>query len=104
MSSHVHSTFSLPHIHTQGSCDKRFAPFGLENNVENRRRYRDLMLGAEGFEQYISGVIFHEETLTQKSDDGRSFPEVCQFRNICCLRTLTRVMHRSARLWVLSRE
>ena len=58
-----------------GSCDKRFNPIGLENNAENRRRYRDLMLGAEGLEQYISGVIFHEETLYQKSDSGVVFPE-----------------------------
>nr|BAJ18123.1 fructose 1,6-bisphosphate aldolase [Diplonema papillatum] len=62
---------------SQGSCDKRFKPIGLPNNEENRRRYRALMLGAEGLEQYISGVIFQEETLTQKYDDGRSFPELC---------------------------
>eukprot|EP01063_Lacrimia_lanifica_P027950 TRINITY_DN39_c0_g1_i3.p2 TRINITY_DN39_c0_g1~~TRINITY_DN39_c0_g1_i3.p2 ORF type:complete len:375 (+),score=188.03 TRINITY_DN39_c0_g1_i3:60-1184(+) len=63
---------------SQGSCDKRFKPIGLENNEENRRRYRALMIGAPGFEKYISGVIFHEETLYQKFDDGRSFPEVCK--------------------------
>eukprot|EP01061_Rhynchopus_euleeides_P008432 TRINITY_DN174_c0_g1_i4.p1 TRINITY_DN174_c0_g1~~TRINITY_DN174_c0_g1_i4.p1 ORF type:complete len:396 (+),score=162.55 TRINITY_DN174_c0_g1_i4:62-1189(+) len=63
---------------SQGSCDKRFKPIGLENNEENRRRYRDLMIGAKGLEEYISGVIFHEETLTQRHDDGRLFPEVCK--------------------------
>eukprot|EP01059_Diplonema_ambulator_P012675 TRINITY_DN230_c0_g1_i1.p1 TRINITY_DN230_c0_g1~~TRINITY_DN230_c0_g1_i1.p1 ORF type:complete len:375 (+),score=161.57 TRINITY_DN230_c0_g1_i1:1046-2170(+) len=61
-----------------GSCDKRFKPIGLENNEENRRRYRALMIGAKGMEQYISGVIFHEETLGQKFEDGRTFPEVCK--------------------------
>eukprot|EP01062_Namystynia_karyoxenos_P032530 TRINITY_DN239_c0_g1_i2.p1 TRINITY_DN239_c0_g1~~TRINITY_DN239_c0_g1_i2.p1 ORF type:complete len:407 (+),score=184.12 TRINITY_DN239_c0_g1_i2:98-1222(+) len=61
---------------SQGSCDKRFKPIGLENNAENRRRYRALMLGAKGMERYISGVILHEETLYQKGDDGRPFPEV----------------------------
>eukprot|EP01065_Artemidia_motanka_P037737 TRINITY_DN465_c0_g1_i1.p2 TRINITY_DN465_c0_g1~~TRINITY_DN465_c0_g1_i1.p2 ORF type:complete len:399 (+),score=147.66 TRINITY_DN465_c0_g1_i1:74-1198(+) len=60
---------------SQGSCDKRFKPIGLENNAENRRRYRALMLGAKGMENYISGVIFHEETLYQKTDDGVLFPD-----------------------------
>jgi len=63
---------------SQGSCDKRFKPIGLQNNEENRRRYRALMIGAKGFEKYVSGVIFHEETLYQKFDDGRSFPQVCK--------------------------
>ena len=67
----------------QGSCDKRFGPIGLENNPENRRKYRALMMGAKGLEQYISGVIFHEETLTQKDDDGVLFPEVCGHSTAC---------------------
>jgi len=58
-----------------GSVDKRFKPIGLPNTTENRRRYRELMLGAKGMENYISGVIFHEETLYQKNDEGVLFPE-----------------------------
>lgn len=60
---------------SQASVDKRFKPIGLENNAENRRRYRELMLGAPGLEQYVSGVIFHEETLTQKNEAGLTFPD-----------------------------
>jgi len=60
-----------------GSCTKRFSGIGLENNAENRRKYRQLMIGAKGFEQFISGVIFHEETLTQKLDNGETFPHYC---------------------------
>lgn len=60
-----------------GSCTKRFSGIGLENNAENRRLYRQLMIGAAGFEKYISGVIFHEETLFQKLDNGLTFPEHC---------------------------
>eukprot|EP00331_Platyophrya_macrostoma_P021544 CAMPEP_0176453374 /NCGR_PEP_ID=MMETSP0127-20121128/29184_1 /TAXON_ID=938130 /ORGANISM="Platyophrya macrostoma, Strain WH" /LENGTH=140 /DNA_ID=CAMNT_0017842189 /DNA_START=42 /DNA_END=461 /DNA_ORIENTATION=- len=60
-----------------GSCTKRFSGIGLENNAENRRLYRQLMIGATGFEKYISGVIFHEETLFQKLDNGLTFPEHC---------------------------
>merc|ERR1719169_201768 len=58
-----------------GSVDKRFKGINLENNAENRRKYRALMVGAQGVEKYISGVIFHEETLTQKMDDGSTFPQ-----------------------------
>ena len=57
-----------------GSVNKRFAGIKLENNAENRRKYRALMVGADGLEKYISGVIFHEETLDQKMDDGSTFP------------------------------
>lgn len=60
-----------------GSCTKRFKNINLENTADNRRRYRELMLGAKGFEQYISGVIFHEETLTQKASDGSTFAQFC---------------------------
>jgi fructose-bisphosphate aldolase class I len=65
-----------------GSCTKRFNPLGMENTAENRRQYRGLMLGADGLEQYISGVIFHEETLTQKDDNGVMFPESVARRGI----------------------
>jgi fructose-bisphosphate aldolase class I len=61
-----------------GSVDKRFKGINLENTAENRRKYRALMIGAQGIEQYISGVIFHEETLTQKMDDGSTFPQYCK--------------------------
>ena len=43
-----------------GSVEKKFKPLGLENNEENRRRYRDMLLTTKGLEDYISGVIFHE--------------------------------------------
>jgi fructose-bisphosphate aldolase, class I len=59
-----------------GSVDKKFKPLGLENNEENRRRYRDMLLTSPGIEQYISGVIFHEETAKQSSTDGKNFTQL----------------------------
>lgn len=61
-----------------GSVTKRFKSINLENNEKNRQKYRALMIGAKGIEQYISGVIFHEETLFQSMDDGSSFPAYCK--------------------------
>ncbi|CAD2214221.1 fructose-bisphosphate aldolase, class I [Angomonas deanei] len=58
-----------------GSCSKRFDPIGLENTEPNRQKYRALMLEAEGFEKYISGVILHDETVFQKATNGQTFPE-----------------------------
>ncbi|EPY26100.1 fructose-bisphosphate aldolase, class I [Strigomonas culicis] len=58
-----------------GSCTKRFEPIGLSNTEEHRRQYRALMLEAEGFEKYISGVILHDETVYQKASNGQTFPE-----------------------------
>lgn len=56
-----------------GSVDKKFKPLGLENNEENRRRYREMLLLSPGIEKYISGVIFHEETAKQSSKNGDNF-------------------------------
>jgi len=58
-----------------GTIGKRFDAIKLENNEENRRAYRELLFtsGPE-MAQYISGVIMYEETLYQKTADGKPFP------------------------------
>ena len=42
---------------------KRFKEVGVENTVENRMAYRRMLMGVEGLEEFISGMILHEETL-----------------------------------------
>lgn len=60
-----------------GTIGKRFAPINVENVEENRRAYRDLLFTAgKELSQYLGGVIFYEETLFQKSSDGKPFPEI----------------------------
>ena len=59
-----------------GTIGKRFAPIGVENVEENRRKYRELLFTTEGLGEYISGVICYEETLFQKAADGRQFVDV----------------------------
>ncbi|MFA5135097.1 MAG: class I fructose-bisphosphate aldolase [Patescibacteria group bacterium] len=61
---------------------KRLSSVGMESTEENRRQYRNLFLTTEGIEQYLSGVIFFEETLAQKSDGGVLFPELLQQKGI----------------------
>ncbi len=64
------------------TADKRLAQYGIEPSEEMRRKYRDLFLAAPGAEKYLSGVILYEETLTQRADDGTSFPELLTKKGI----------------------
>jgi fructose-bisphosphate aldolase class I len=65
-----------------GSVLKKFQGIGLENNEENRRKYRQMLLTAPGLEQYISGVIFHEETAKQLSNEGVNFTQYVKSKGI----------------------
>ncbi|EDM17387.1 aldolase A, isoform CRA_f [Rattus norvegicus] len=60
-----------------GSIAKRLQSIGTENTEENRRFYRQLLLTADDrVNPCIGGVILFHETLYQKADDGRPFPQV----------------------------
>ena len=61
---------------------KRFDAIGVESVEENRRFYRSLLLDTQGLGEYISGVILFEETLNQKSDNGKLLPEVAWSQKI----------------------
>jgi len=56
-----------------GTCAKRFAGVGIENNEENRRRYRELLLTTPNLSDYISGAILFDETIRQSTSDGVPF-------------------------------
>lgn len=64
------------------SADKRLASYGIATGAEMRQEYRDLFLDAPGIEEYISGVILHEETLGQKANNGTQFPELLTQKGI----------------------
>lgn len=53
----------------------RFSRHNIENTAENRRKYRQIMLGAD-IQTRLGGIIFHEETFEQKTDSGRLFVDV----------------------------
>lgn len=59
-----------------GTIGKRFASIGVSSTEETRREYRELLLTAPGLSSFISGVILYDETLRQKTADGRPFVEV----------------------------
>jgi len=59
-----------------GTIGKRFEKINLENTEPNRRAYRELLFTSPGFANYCSGVILYEETLYQKTADGKPFVEL----------------------------
>lgn len=64
------------------TIEKRFKSIDIESNEDNRRAYRDMLFGAEGLEEYISGVILFDETLRQSGADGVPFAEALSKRGI----------------------
>lgn len=62
--------------------EKRLVPYGIKTGPEMRRKFRDMLLATPGIEEYLSGVILHAETLTQKANDGTAFPALLSERGI----------------------
>ncbi len=54
---------------------KRLASINVENNENNRRRYRELIVTTPELSTCISGAILFEETFDQKMSDGTLFRE-----------------------------
>jgi fructose-bisphosphate aldolase class I len=65
-----------------GTIGSRFKAISVENNEENRRKYRQLLFTADGLEEHISGVILFDETLHQKTDAGVNFAELLKSKGI----------------------
>jgi len=68
---------------SNASMSKRLDMVKMENNEENRRKYRQMLLccGKE-MSEHIGGVILFHETLYQKNDDGTPFVKVLQQNGI----------------------
>jgi len=58
------------------TCHKRFAPLGIPETEEARRAYRELIVTTPGLGESISGAILFDETIYQKTKDGRLFVDV----------------------------
>lgn len=52
---------------------KRFKQYNIDNTVENRRAYRELILATPDLNKYISGAILYDETIRQTLKDGTPF-------------------------------
>ncbi len=52
---------------------KRFDMIDTESTEDSRRRYREMIITAEGAADYIGGGIMYDETLRQATSDGIPF-------------------------------
>lgn len=64
------------------TIEKRFKGIDIESTEENRRGYRDMLFTTEGLQEFISGVILFEETVSQSAADGTPFPRVLEAKGI----------------------
>ena len=60
------------------TCGKRLQAVGVDNTEPNRVAYRELLLGAKGIGNYISGAILYDETIRQSVKDGTPFPKLAE--------------------------
>ncbi|XP_057765407.1 fructose-bisphosphate aldolase 5, cytosolic [Salvia miltiorrhiza] len=65
-----------------GTIGKRLASINVENIESNRQALRELLFTSPSALSYLSGVILFEETLYQKTSDGKPFVEVLQENNV----------------------
>jgi fructose-bisphosphate aldolase class I len=52
---------------------KRFKQYNIDNTVDNRRAYRELILKTPELNKYISGAILYDETIRQTTSEGVPF-------------------------------
>jgi fructose-bisphosphate aldolase class I len=56
---------------TVPTLTKRFDTLGIASTEQSRRTYREMLFTSPGGAEFISGAIMHDETIRQKSADGR---------------------------------
>jgi fructose-bisphosphate aldolase class I len=58
---------------SSGTIEKRLKTINVPSTEENRRAYREVLFTTAKVGQFISGVILFDETIRQKTRDGRTF-------------------------------
>lgn len=51
---------------------------GIRSSDTARRDYREMLITADGLSEWVSGVIWSDETFGQQLSDGRTFPEAAR--------------------------
>ncbi len=64
------------------SATKRFDALHIACTEESRRDYREMLITTPGIEEYLSGVIFYDETIRQSTRDGQTFSAYLQSKGI----------------------
>jgi fructose-bisphosphate aldolase class I len=61
---------------SNGTCDKRFAEWGIPQTAQARRDYRELIVTTPRLHECISGVILYDETFRDQTNEGAAFLKV----------------------------
>jgi fructose-bisphosphate aldolase class I len=67
---------------SSGTIEKRLKSINVPSTEENRRAYREVLFTTQGAGEFISGVILFDETIRQKTRDGRTFVEALEQQGI----------------------
>src|ERR1700746_979320 len=67
---------------SSGTIEKRLKSINVPSTEENRRAYREILFTIQGAGEFISGVILFDETIRQKTHDGRTFVEALEQQGI----------------------
>jgi fructose-bisphosphate aldolase class I len=67
---------------SSGTIEKRLKSINVPSTEENRRSYREVLFTTKGAGEFISGVILFDETIRQKTGDGRTFVEALEQQGI----------------------
>ena len=58
------------------TMNKQLEALGLAPEAEVRRKYRQLLFTTPGIEEYVTGVILHDGTIRNHTDDNTQFSDV----------------------------
>lgn len=58
------------------TMNKRLASINVEESAENRRRFRELLFGCPGAEEYLTGVIMYDSSIRNQMSDGTPFVDL----------------------------
>jgi fructose-bisphosphate aldolase class I len=67
---------------SSGTIEKRLKTISVPSTEENRRAYREILFTTNGAGEFISGVILFDETIRQKTRDGRTFVKALEEQEI----------------------
>src|SRR5947207_14059273 len=65
-----------------GTIEKRLKSINVPSTEENRRAYREVLFTTAKVGEFISGVILFDETIRQKTHDGRTFVKALEEQRI----------------------
>ena len=61
---------------SNGTMTKRLESVNIQSTPENRLLFRETLFTADSMRDCIGGVILYDETINQKSSDGKTIPSI----------------------------